>query len=206
MTETATLKDIAREPNRMLRSGRPILSELVQNHAITDEGVRYMLASGADPLLQDADGNRPAAFAVLYGKADILKTLVEAAGPETVNHKQGKSGTTLLHIAASNSGYDIVPHLLAAGAIVNLENAQGETPLLMAVRAVDVKMVRLLLQAGADVEKYERKNGVSLIKVLETATVSDHYAERARAIRSLLQDAGAKPLPKHRMRVPGSPF
>lgn len=190
----------------MLRSGRPILSELVQNHAITDEGVRYMIESGADPLLKDSDGNHPAVFAVLYDKPDILKTLLAAGGLETVNAGQGKFGTTLLHIAAANSRYDIVPHLLSAGALVNAENTQGETPLSMAVRAVDVKMVRLLLQAGADVEKYERKHGNSLIKILETATAAESFAERAKTIQAMLQDAGAKPLPKYRMRVPGSPF
>lgn len=66
--------------------------------------------------------------------------------------KDPKNGNTALHIAAQNGHYDLVKHLIDAGAQVNAQNNNGQAPLHMTV-AYDFYFVsRLLLDHGADGE------------------------------------------------------
>ncbi len=186
-----TLEEIGREPNRMLRSGKPILTQLIVNNAVSPDGVRYLLSKGADPLIKDDEGNLAVHAAALFNHREILDLLLEACGREVVN-TPNKRGVTLLHIAAFNAYHDMAKMLIEAGAYLNDSNGYGSTPLFGAVTKLDAKMVRLLIDAGADVIKYEQAGGESLLLRLERSAYLDSHKAVRDEIAQMLKGAGAK--------------
>ncbi len=186
-----TLEEIGREPNRILRSGRPILTELIRNDAVNAEGVRYLLSKGADPFLKDGDGNLAVHAAALFNKREILDVLLEACGKEIINTPNNR-GVMLLHIATFNGYHDMARMLIDAGAYLNEKNEYGSTPLFGAVAKMDVKMVRLLIDAGADIIKYEQAGGESLLLRLERSAFHVNHKPVKEEIAQMLKNAGAK--------------
>ena len=85
--------------------------------------------------------------------SDIAELLLERAA--NVNEKDNDNATPL-HLASYNSRLKIVRVLLDHGANIDVENAQGETPLQIVLRSNDkvqedgVSVARLLLEHGAE--------------------------------------------------------
>ncbi|MGO0060089.1 ankyrin repeat domain-containing protein [Brevibacillus fluminis] len=57
---------------------------------------------------------------------------------------------TLL-LAAKNGETSVVQDLLARGAAINVRDAAGRTPVLLAAHGSHIETVRFLIEAGADV-------------------------------------------------------
>jgi ankyrin repeat protein len=73
----------------------------------------------------------------------------------------GVGGDTPL-IAASRVGFeDAIPWLLRRGARVDATNRRGETPLIIAVQERQTRIVKILLDAGADPDKTDSAAGYS---------------------------------------------
>ena len=125
------------------------------------------------------------------GKGDTgLLVAIRAADPNWTGfllqkgadpNLQGANGDTPL-IAAAKAGFeDAVPWLLGLGAKVNSTNRAGETALIIAVQQRDTRLVRTLLNAGADPDRADHVAGYS----------ARDYANRdgrARDIQKLIDD------------------
>jgi uncharacterized protein len=89
------------------------------------------------------------ADAAMRRDVDAVKALLAKKAP--VNEAQG-DGSTALHWAAYNSQPEMVRLLLAAGANVHAKSRLGGlTPLMMAAKAGDAAVVKLLVDAQSDV-------------------------------------------------------
>ena len=66
---------------------------------------------------------------------------------------RNRLGETSLVIVLKNDHPELAPHLIAAGANVNLAAINGITPLMAAAHAGDADVVRALLARGADVQR-----------------------------------------------------
>ena len=98
---------------------------------------------------------------------------------------QGAGGDTPL-IAAAKTGFDdAATWLLGLGAKVDGTNRAGETPLIIAVQQRDARLVKILLDAGADPDRTDNVAGYS---------ARDYAARdtRARAILKLINDKKPK--------------
>ena len=98
---------------------------------------------------------------------------------------QGAGGDTPL-IAAAKTGFDdAATWLLGLGAKVDGTNRAGETPLIIAVQQRDARLVKILLDAGADPDRSDNVAGYS---------ARDYAARdtRARAILKLINDKKPK--------------
>lgn len=111
-------------------------------HAKGGDANRSMVLVGAFPF-------SPMAIAVAYHELDVLKALI-ASGANLKYHDP--DGLGLLHAAALANRVDSAQLLIAAGVPLNDVDKHGYTPLLYAstVDFGDDRMVKLLLQAGAD--------------------------------------------------------
>ena len=66
---------------------------------------------------------------------------------------------------ASERGHQpVVQKLLASGAGVNLQNSEGYTPLMLAVKRGRTETVKTLLSSGADIgiQGFDRKSAIDL--------------------------------------------
>ena len=124
--------------------------------------VRILLDAGLDVNAADFTGSTPLMNAAANGNLAAVKMLLaKGAKVNTVSGPPGaqvKNGTialgnfTALHFAAALGPADLVKALLDAGAAVNVKDARGMTPLMLAVGTdrQDASVVALLLAQGAD--------------------------------------------------------
>ncbi|CAN5179349.1 hypothetical protein BH09DEP1_BH09DEP1_6280 [soil metagenome] len=102
---------------------------------------------------------------------------------EQANQEWTKLLVKLLSNRLSSSVRKEIPHLIAAGANVNQADPfRGETMLMKAVVVNDLETARLLLQAGADIDKQDHL-GITALRL----AIGDNKSQMVR----LLIDAGA---------------
>jgi len=76
-----------------------------------------------------------------------------------------------LHVAASVKNVDIASKLLEIGVdsnITNIKNKNGQTPLHIAFNTGSVKMVKILVEAGANPDYYDNNGRTPLLSALYT--------------------------------------
>jgi ankyrin repeat protein len=116
-----------------------------------------MLLKNDPKLLESKDekqGGTPLHFAVLFGRASIVKLLLSAKAQ--VNPR-AKDGMTPLHLAAANDRMDEARLLLGAGADVNATDGAGKTPLHWAATYGYPGMTELLIKSKAGVNLKDRQ-------------------------------------------------
>lgn len=108
--------------------------------------------------------------AIETGQSAEVKALL-AAGADP-NECHGEDEDSALLIAAIEGREEIVAHLIAAGADVNLGDSRGYTPLMGAVCAHSLDIVQQLIAAGADVNHVCTRSQAS---ALHDAATGNHY-------------------------------
>jgi ankyrin repeat protein len=98
---------------------------------------------GVEMSVPDVDGHTP----VYYAKLSALMALQDAFPDERLNLEEALRG------AATRGDAAAIPYLLSQGADVNVPDATGKTPLMLAAKGGRVDCVRLLLAADADLRR-----------------------------------------------------
>ena len=111
---------------------------------------------------KDHDGIAPLHWAVLYGKIEMAKCLIDNGAD--VDMKSTSDGATPLHLAAIYGEIEIVKSLIDNGAHVDLKDKDGETPLRWAVlgersilKVPKIEVVKCLIEHGAFKSGFERQ-------------------------------------------------
>ena len=158
--EVKSLIDKGVSPNQKDPKGMPILMLAIQEKSM--KTVDYLInAKGIDLNQTNITNETPLMFAALYGMLPEVKTLV--------NQKEvpvNRSGWAPLHYACTNGHLDIALFLLDKGAAVDAPSPNETTPIMMAIRAGNIQLVRLLLDRGADI-RIRNQQGFSAIDVAE---------------------------------------
>ncbi|GMH43254.1 LOW QUALITY PROTEIN: hypothetical protein BSKO_11176 [Bryopsis sp. KO-2023] len=140
----------------------------------------------------DVDGVEPIMVAAYWGHASVIRSLVRAGG----DVESSVDGWTCLGVAVHRGHFDVVNELLIHNANVDVNVFGGNTPLMIAARRGDARILKSLLKGGAEVEL---KNDVG--------TTALHFSveagESTNCVRLLLEfraevdaldDAGDTPL------------
>jgi len=85
-------------------------------------------------------------FHASTGQKDVLEELVRQS-PELIEHPSN-DGRTILHVAATQGHTEIVSMLLDCGALIDAQNVNGLTPLMISAAKGEIKVLRLLLLRG----------------------------------------------------------
>jgi uncharacterized protein len=111
--------------------------------------VERLLKAGAKADAANRYGVTPIALACESGSAAVVEQLLKAG---VIPNATGPLGETALHTCAHTGNVDAAKALLARGAKVDAgDNWRGQTPLMWAAAQGHAAMVRVLVEAGADV-------------------------------------------------------
>lgn len=151
-----------------------------------------LLKAGADP------NNRPAGYAALHAITTVRKPIRGDGDPPPFG-------------SGNLNSLDVVRQLVAHGADINVRLEKGDsgrgkftttgsTPFLLAARAADVPLMRLLLELGADVNLPNADNATPLLAAAgvgalgdgdEAAGTDEEAVEAARLLLELGADVNA---------------
>ena len=159
------------------------------------EMVEAAIEDGVDVNGIGSNGETALHYAAYYGKTDMVRLLIESGANVNIRdideHNGLSSGSTPLALAAretfSENSSEVVDALLTAGADPNIQDDDGNTPLINAVRSHSeyfstLEHVAKLVEAGADLEIKNVKGDTALMCALG----GDHDE-----LVKLLRDAGA---------------
>jgi ankyrin repeat protein len=103
----------------------------------------------ADPYVKDSSGKTPIYYATVNGHHDMVKLLISYGEDVT----QMIQGTTLLHLAAEKGHADVAELLIEKGAVLGAHNAQGESPLDVAINHGQKKVANLITEKAIERKK-----------------------------------------------------
>ena len=148
------------------------------------DGMKKLLAAGADANEPDKKGWTPLMNAAAGGKDDAARLLLENKADANAVSPDGDNALIL----ASRSGAAVCIRLLAgAGADLNAPSGKGDTPLLVAVALGHTEAVQALLEKGADPNKARPDNGFTPLM----AAASGGHADTVKALLSAKADVNA---------------
>lgn len=115
-----------------------------------------------DVNIKNRDTYTPLALAVWLNRYKVIGFLVKAGANLTGQAFLG--GNTILHYSVFLTRMACTQILVAAGAPVNSTNDDGDTPLIMAMKAGNETVVTALLAGGADMEM-RNKDGLRAVEM-----------------------------------------
>lgn len=107
--------------------------------------VRLLVENGADVNARNRDGQTPIFVALMAGRTQIADLLLQ--------HGASLEPDALLHAVAENgvADRDVIRFLVARGGRIDAPGANGDSPLMQAVRLGHRKVARMLIDQGANV-------------------------------------------------------
>jgi ankyrin repeat protein len=146
-----------------------------------DRAAVYLLAQERVQVEhRNAKGESPLMMAALKGKPELVRRLIERRA------EVNKPGWAPLHYAATHPGENsvaVVRLLLEHHAYIDAESPNRSTPLMMAAHYGHPRVVRLLLEEGAD-PMLKNEQGLSAIDFAHRANRADTAEAIATAVRA----------------------
>ena len=125
------------------------------NSRISLVGLRKLLMRGVDPNVVDKDGRPPLLWAASAGSTDAILALVNAGA---TTDPVDKDGLAAIHCAASRGQKECLEVLITlCGALVNLTDWNGCSPLFYTVTLGHLECTEMLLECGASPNLMDRK-------------------------------------------------
>jgi uncharacterized protein len=132
--------------------------------------VKAFLQGGMDPNVRDPDGRSALNFALENTDASMIEPLMQKADLVSIDG----AGNTPVFMALKYGHQEIFDRLLATGADINSTGQSGvvgkQTLLQLAVQKRDARMVRALLEKGADPNRADDRGTVPLFETVTGET------------------------------------
>ena len=158
--------------------------------------VELLRQNGADVNVRRDDGEAPLLSAASFGDLEIVQALLDYK--VDVNARGGFNNWSPVHCASfgnpfsatSHSGPQLLPDvarlLLEHGAVVNVQDNNGATPLHVSAEVGTVEVARVLLEYGANIGAEDKKGRTPLHETAGDQTYGVDYG-RVEVARVLLE-------------------
>ena len=127
-----------------------------------EECVRFLLEAGADPNGLPPGHSTPLSEALWKGHEQFVALLLNAGA--NVNAFVNIKHQTVLFRASSGSGWSkkVLQQLIDLGSNVNIKDTMGQTPLFFGAYDPDLEKIKILIEAGADVNAADKDGNTVL--------------------------------------------
>lgn len=164
-----------------IKKGRQLIEELRREKNFDADLVRRLIAEGASLELTDVLGRTALHIAIVEHKG-VVPDILRRNPPLDVKDSFGR---TPLFSAVMEGDVEIVKTLAARNpASVRIPNASNDAPLNRAAETGDLRLVRILLEAGAEIDRKGRWGNTPLMSAAENS---------CQDVISYLLDEGADP-------------
>jgi len=174
------------DPNTRNPEGETPLMAVARSGRV--DAARRLIQAGADVnAKEDFGGQTALMWAAAQSQADMVKLLVEAGADvnargvirqwerkvitEPRPKDMNKGGFTPLLYAAREGCVECARHLIAGGADPDLEDPDRVTPLNMALLNLHYAFAAFMIEAGADVDKWDLFGRTPLYMAADTSTL-----------------------------------
>ena len=147
------------------RSGSHVLHEAAERGDV--DMVSLLLRASADVGVEDEDGNTPLLLACRAGHLELAQVLLD----------KGADASAAVHLAAERRDEKMLGVLVSAGANLDVQDREGDTPLLLACTAGNLEFAQVLCDKGADASAANHKGNTPLL-----AAVAAGNAQLAREL------------------------
>lgn len=124
------------------------------------ECVQLLLSAGANVNCMTADYFTPLYIACQEGHHEVVRALVDAGAD--VDHARPNEGATALYISAQHGHWECVEALLSSRVTIDKPMHDGSTPLMISCYMQHLRVVELLLRAGASLHVVDRRSRTAL--------------------------------------------
>ncbi|KAL8597549.1 hypothetical protein ACOMHN_033420 [Nucella lapillus] len=162
--------NLAADVTATTRNGQTALHFACQcsSHTASADVTRILLQAGADVNTQDIRGDTPLLKASREGHSDTMELLIQYGADVNFNNKDVYVPSTALHWACHHGMIQTVTLLIQHQADVTATTRNGQTALHFACQCTShtasADVTRILLQAGADVNKQDQRGDTPLLE------------------------------------------
>mmetsp|Transcript_56603 Transcript_56603/g.130070 ORF Transcript_56603/g.130070 Transcript_56603/m.130070 type:complete len:398 (-) Transcript_56603:72-1265(-) len=162
------LLQVAADVAQTDKNGWPALLHAARNGGL--EAARLLVEHKAAPSHEDPKGASAMLLAAMEGCTDMVLWLAKLG--VRVDHSRDADGLGVLHHAAALGNRDLVRWVLAHVGGVRDKARDGSTPLALAVRAGQVKVVDMLLKANSSVNSKTKQGTTILMNAVEAGSLT----------------------------------
>lgn len=174
--------------NAALTGGTNEIGTTALHYAVTRKdnlaAIKLLIKHGANVTAANETGRTPLIKAAWWGGVDYIQLLLDAGADL---ERTSNIGKTALHESISSStNAPMIRTLISKGANVNTTDKWGKTPLMDAVNQGQLEVVKLLVEADADIEM-KSNEGQTALDIARTKKPSKvrPYTEVASYLESL---------------------
>ncbi|XP_059162586.1 ankyrin repeat domain-containing protein 17-like [Physella acuta] len=130
------------------------------------ESAKVLLEFKADINLKNYIGQTPLFSSLPRSYMQMIEFMLE--NNANVNDADTKGNTPLLFVCSSkfNNRVKVVRLLIKAGASVNCQNSEGYTPLMLVAKQQEIQTMKVLCEAGAEVNLVNKKKNETALSAL----------------------------------------
>jgi ankyrin repeat protein len=151
-----------------------------------NEIIKVLLRHSSDAIeAQDEQGRTPFYSAVERGNLEAARLLLAQGANTSVSW--GTAQLNILHVASRRSDVEMLRYLLQtrASALIDVQNANGDTPLHVAVKAGHDSVIPLLLEAGAyhKIKNEQEQTPIELARMEQKPKLANLIVQTLRGLK-----------------------